>query len=32
MRECLMLDIVYAAGGCVFFVIAILYTTACDHL
>ncbi len=30
--ELVMLDVVYLIGGCVFFVVAILYTTACDHL
>ena len=32
LRECLMLDIVYAVAGCVFFVLAVFYTTACDRL
>jgi hypothetical protein len=30
--EPVMLDVVYLIGGCIFFVIAVLYTTACDHL
>ena len=27
-----MLDVVYLIGGCAFFALAVLYTTACDHL
>ena len=27
-----MLDILYLVGGAAFFVISVLYTTACDHL
>lgn len=31
MEPC-MLDVIYLVGGCAFFVVAVLYTTACDHL
>ncbi len=31
-RELFMLDVIYLVGGCAFFVIAVWYTTACDHL
>jgi len=27
-----MLDVIYLIGGCAFFIVAVLYTTACDHL
>ena len=27
-----MSDLLYLLGGCAFFALAILYTTACDHL
>jgi hypothetical protein len=30
--EFLMLDIVYLVGGCLFFVVAVVYTIACDRL
>jgi hypothetical protein len=30
--ELFMLDVIYLVGGCAFFVIAVCYTTACDHL
>jgi hypothetical protein len=29
---CVMLDLVYLVGGCAFFVVSVLYTTACDRL
>ena len=32
LRDRLMLDFLYAAVGCVFFVLAVFYTTACDRL
>ena len=32
LRECLMLDIVYAAVGCLFFMLSVFYTAACDRL
>jgi hypothetical protein len=30
--EFLMLDIVYLVGGCLFFAVAVVYSTACDRL
>ena len=30
--ECPMLDVVYLAGGCLFFAAAVAYSVACDRL